>query len=137
MQKTLGGYLGHLKAFFGATKSIEGCPLMVLSRFWGQNQNLRTTVYGYQIPTLWVICAALHMHIGSARLCILSWKNYVTAKIVHVAANISHVVANILRVTADKAFEEAKCYLPRIFFHFFGIYNGENTLLSKIAKKIT
>ena len=31
--KTLGGYLGHLKAFFGATKSIEGCPLMVTSRF--------------------------------------------------------------------------------------------------------
>ena len=87
--------------------------------------------------TLRVSCAALHMHIGSARPCILSWKNYVTAKIVHVAANISHVVANILRVTADKAFEEAKCYLPRIFFHFFGIYNGENTLLSKIAKKIT
>ena len=86
--------------------------------------------------TLRVSCAALHIHIGSARPCILSWKNYVTAKIVHVAANILHVVANILRVTADKAFEEAKCYLPRIFFHFFGIYNGENTLLSKIAKKL-
>ena len=98
--------------------------------------NLFFSIWGRGL-TLWVICAALHMHIGSARLCILSWKNYVTAKIVHVAANISHVVANILRVTADKAFEEAKCYLPRIFFHFFGIYNGENTLLSKIAKKIT
>ena len=26
-KKTVGGYLGHLKAFFDATKSIEGCPL--------------------------------------------------------------------------------------------------------------
>ena len=69
--------------------------------------NLFFSIWGRGL-TLWVICAALHMHIGSARLCILSWKNYVTAKIVHVATNISHVVANILRVTADKAFEEGK-----------------------------
>ena len=62
--------------------------------------------------TLRVSCAALHIHIGSARPCILSWKNYVTAKIVHVAANIS-------RVTADKEVEEAQCYLPRIFFSLF------------------
>ena len=26
--KTSGGYLGHLKPFFGATKGIDGCPLM-------------------------------------------------------------------------------------------------------------
>ena len=51
MQKTLGGYFWHLKAFFGATKSMEGCPLIVISGFWGQNQNLRTTIYGLQILT--------------------------------------------------------------------------------------
>ena len=66
---------------------------------WGRGLTLR-------------VSAALHMHIGSARPCILSWKNYVTAKIVHVAANISHV-------TADKEVEEAQCYLPRIFFSLF------------------
>ena len=26
--KTSGGYLGHLKPFFGATKGIDGCPFM-------------------------------------------------------------------------------------------------------------
>ena len=26
--KTSGGYLRHLKPFFGATKGIDGCPLM-------------------------------------------------------------------------------------------------------------
>ena len=26
--KTSGGYLGHLKPFFGATKGMDGCPLM-------------------------------------------------------------------------------------------------------------
>ena len=28
LAKTSGGYLGHLKPFFGATKGIDGCPLM-------------------------------------------------------------------------------------------------------------
>ena len=73
--------------------------------------NLFFSIWGRGL-TLWVICAALQAHIGSARLCILSWKNYVTAKIVHVAANIS-------RVTADKEVKEAQCYLPRIFFSLF------------------
>ena len=26
--KTSGGYLGHLKPFFGATKGMDGCPLI-------------------------------------------------------------------------------------------------------------
>ena len=31
--KTLGGYLGHLKGFFGGTKGRKWCPLMDTSRF--------------------------------------------------------------------------------------------------------
>ena len=126
------GWVGLKNSIFQIKKMLSKCIKMPKYSF---KINLFFSIWGRGL-TLWDSWAALHMHIGSARLCILSWKNYVTAKIVHVAANISHVVANILRVTADKAFEEAKCYLPRIFFHFFGIYNGENILFSKIAKKL-
>ena len=61
---------------------------------------------------------------------------HVGADILHVAANILHVVANILRVAADKAVEGAKSCWPKKFFHFFGIFNGENTLFSKGAQKM-
>ena len=47
----------------------------------------------------------------------LSWKNHVTAKIVHVMvitvhvmANIAHVTADIMHVMADKTVEEAYCH---------------------------
>ena len=47
--KTSGGYLGHLKAFFGATKGIDGCPLMGSWGFRGKNQILRTSFNIYHI----------------------------------------------------------------------------------------
>ena len=47
--KTSGGYLGHLKPFFGATKGIDGCPLMGTQGFWRQKPILRTSFSQYHI----------------------------------------------------------------------------------------
>ena len=49
--KTSGGYLGHLKPFFGATKGMDGCPLMGIQGFWRQKPILRTSFYKYHIMT--------------------------------------------------------------------------------------
>ena len=53
-KKNLGGYLGHLNESFGATKSIDGCPLQlfnVLCR--SQNQKLEKLIFIQQILTLY------------------------------------------------------------------------------------
>ena len=47
--KTSGGYFGHLKPFFGATKGIDGCPLMGTQGFWRQKPILRTSFSQYHI----------------------------------------------------------------------------------------
>ena len=48
--KTSGGYFGDLKPFFGATKCMDGCPLIGAQGFWRQKQIWRTSFYEYQIP---------------------------------------------------------------------------------------
>ena len=50
--KTSGGYLRHLKPFFGATKGIDGCPLMGTQGFLHQKPIWRTTVFIYHSLTL-------------------------------------------------------------------------------------
>ena len=49
--KTSGGYLGHLKLFFGATKGMDGCPLMGTQGFRRQKPILKTSFYKYHIMT--------------------------------------------------------------------------------------
>ena len=49
--KTSGGYLGHLKPFFGATKGIDRCPLMSTQGICRPKPITRTSFYEYQIQT--------------------------------------------------------------------------------------
>ena len=64
--KTSGGYLGHLKPFFGATKGMDGCPLIGTQGSCCQKPIWRTSFYEYQIPThfnlFYLPCRLLHLH---------------------------------------------------------------------------
>ena len=46
------GIFGAFKTLFGATKGIDGCPLMGIEGFWRQKLILRTSFDEYQILTL-------------------------------------------------------------------------------------